>query len=133
MKDQYVSFDVAKLLSEHGFDEPCKTSYSKLDKKLEETAISDWGKVNQYKAPTQSLAMRWLREEYNLFIEIQCYGCEADEKAHFEFSYVISEYVQIDNKICTTVGLEEKKAKSQFKSYEEACEAAIKYCLENIL
>jgi len=79
------------------------------------------------------MAMKWLREKYNLFIEIQCYGCGADEEAHFEFSFVVSEFMQFDNKICTTVGLKEKKAKSQYNTYEEACEAACLYVLNNLI
>ena len=133
IQEDYVSFDVAKLLEEKGFNEYCPNSYFKVDRTLKKSGFSEWEKVNEIKAPTQALAMKWLREWHNLFIEIQCYGCEADKKAHFEYSYVISEYVRINNGICTIFGLEERKAKSRFPSYETACEAAIKYCLENLV
>ena len=123
VKEAYVSFETAKLLKEKGFDEPC-TGLSKILCKDGEHPVLEI---------TQQKAMRWLREEQNLFIEIQCYGCESDEKAHFEYSYVISEYVRIDNNIYTTVDLEQKKAKSRFQSYEEAVEEAIKYCLTNLI
>ena len=86
-----------------------------------------------YLAPTLQMAMKWLREMHNLFIEIQCYGCEYDEKAHFEYSYVISEYVKINTGICTIFGLEKRNAKSRFPSYETACEEAIIYCLKNLI
>ena len=134
IKEDYVSFETAKLLKEKGFTENCIMRYNRVGDLVEEAYKFNWNfQTIDYSAPTLQMAMKWLREEYNLFIEIQCYGCEANEKAHFEFSYVISEYVQFDNKICTTVGLDEKKAKSQFKSYEEACEAAIEYCLKNLI
>ena len=143
--EDYVSFEIAKLLKEKGF---CENTEHEIWYVIKQFSTGCHWNSCTYKIgditkeynddccilmPTLQMAMKWLREEYNLFIEIQCYGCEANEKAHFEFSYVISEYVQFDNKICTTVGLEEKKAKSQFKSYEEACEAAIKYCLKNLI
>lgn len=124
MEDQYVSFDVAKLLSEHGFDEPCKTSYSKLDKKLEETAISDWGKVNQYKAPTQALAMRWLREVHLIYFTFRIVLGEIEEDKG---------YFQIGINVKTDLDTYTWKKWIYGNSYEDTYEAAMKYCLENIL
>lgn len=143
--EQYVSYEIAILLREKGFNESTEHKILYVIKQF--STGCHWNSCT-YKIgditreyndaccisiPTLQMAMKWLREEQNLFIEIQCYGCEANEKAHFEFSYVISEYVQFDNKIYTTVGLKERKAKSRFSSYEEACEEAIKYCLENLI
>ena len=133
IQEDYVSFEVAKLLEEKWFNEYCPNSYFKMDRTLKKSGFSEWEKVNEIRAPTQALAMKWLRELHNLFIEIQCYGCEANKKAHFEYSYVISEYVKINTGICTIFGLEKRNAKSRFPSYETACEAAIKYCLENFV
>jgi hypothetical protein len=133
ISEDYVSFETAKLLKDKGFNQNCATYY--LDGQVwrhYHGEVIPKGKQT-YAAPTQAIAMKWLREVHNLFIEIQCYGCEADEKAHFEYSYVISEYVKFNTGICTTFGLEERNAKSKFPSYEEACEAAIKYCLENLI
>ena len=139
--EDYVSFETAKLLKEKGFDEITFTWYNGKGKFCVGKNNYDDYHINSFpdrdknkcSSPTLQMAMKWLREVHNLFIEIQCYGCEADEKAHFEYSYVISEYVKINNGICTVFGLEKRKAKSRFTSYEEACEAAIKYCLENLI
>ena len=145
--EDYVSFEVAKLLKEKGFDWPCHGTYDTAVtggkpkfSEYEVLSYFPYGMKNSddkydmvISAPTLQMAMKWLREVHNLFIEIQCYGCECDEKAHFEYSYVISEYVEFNNNVCTTFGLEKRYAKSQFLSYEEACEAAIKYCLENLI
>ena len=133
--EDFVSFETAKLLKEKEFDEPCYSWYSPygdFNERGNKMTNSDCA-LQTVMAPTLQMAMKWLREEHNFFIEIQCYGCEADEKAHFEYSYVISEYVKMDEKICTVVGLEQRKGKSQFMSYEQACEAAIKYCLEKLI
>ena len=138
--EDYVSFKIAKLLKEKGFDEECSYFYNNIDYGTpglevdgqlyyKNSALDD----EEYAAPTLQMAMKWLREEKNFFIEIQCYGCEANEKAHFEYSYVIREYVTYNNEICKVVGLVQKHGKSRFNSYEEACEAAIKYCLENLV
>lgn len=132
ISEDYVSFETAKLLKEKGFDEPTLYYYI-AGHLLQHYSLLSNGDTAGTSAPTLQMAMKWLREKYNLFIEIQCYGCGADEEAHFEFSFVVSEFMQFDNKICTTVGLKEKKAKSQHNTYEEACEAAIKYCLDNLI
>ena len=138
--EDYVSFEIAKLLKEKRFDEKCRTYYKVFPKdriaaiyhSSEDRGVSE-DDPNEILCPTLQMAMKWLREVHNLFIEIQCYGCEADEKAHFEYSYVISEYVKFNTGICITFGLEERNAKSKFPSYEEACETAIRYCLEHLI
>ena len=135
--EDYVSFEIAKLLKEKGFDVYVRSFYDADDMPVHHNeALWDWNlnKENyRFSAPTLQMAMKWLREEKNFFIEIQCYGCEANEKAHFEYSYVIREYVTYNNEICKVVGLVQKHGKSRFNSYEEACEAAIRYCLENLI
>ena len=141
IKEDYCDFETAKLLKEKGFDVPCNC-YGGYDgvgltyRLCITDKYTNWNKhtdTNIISCPTLQMSMRWLREMHNLFIEIQCYGCEADKKAHFEYSYVISEYVKINTGICTVFGLEKRKAKSRFSSYEEACEEAIKYCLEHLI
>ena len=137
IKEDYVSFEIAKLLKEKGFDGECRDYYNTDGHFYSEDFKSNWNdnrvQIPLFSASTHQMVTKWLREVHNLFIEIQCYGCEADEKAHFEYSYVISEYVKFNTGICTTFGLEERNAKSRFPSYEDACEAAIKYCLENLI
>lgn len=150
--EDYVSSETAKLLKEKGFPQQrMEFAVATRDcsfivngnQKVKECAGTKfpyypYSKLFLYEEdwavlPTLQMVMKWLREMHNLFIEIQCYGCEADKKAHFEYSYVISEYVKINTGICTVFGLEKRKAKSRFPSYEEACEAAIKYCLEKLI
>jgi len=120
IKENYVSFEIAKLLKEKGFDEPCLMCYNS-DKKLD-----NYGHYNSYKnsdvfsltAPTLQMAMKWLRETHNLFLSIQL---------HMDGSYVWYVY--------HTIHLTNKGAdrETHSHSYEEACEAAIKYCLTNLI
>ena len=147
--EDYVSFEIAKLLKEKGFD--CNTNCYYVEDSVTRTLFYSPIRENhnasiennefdihinisngKMSAPTLQMVMKWLREEKNFFIEIQCYGCEANEKAHFEYSYVIEEFVKYEDE-CLTLGLEHIKGKSRFNSYEEACEAAIKYCLEKLV
>lgn len=116
--EDYVSFETAKLLKEKGFDEPCLMCYTS-DKKL-----GNYGHYNSYKnsdvfaltAPTLQMAMKWLREVHHIFLSIQ---------QHIDMSYVWYAYVDGAAKGCDR--------ESHNNTYEEACEAAIKYCLENLI
>ena len=118
--EDYVSFETAKLLKEKGFDEPCLMCYT-YDGKL-----GNYGQYNSYKnsevfsltAPTLQMAMKWLREVHSLWCEISWEGkglwCME------VFSLMDEEFIP-DSIV------------HEIKSYEEACEAAIKYCLENLI
>ena len=71
IKETYCSYEVAKLLKEKGFHEPCIATYNSTTKNFQvEEIYEDWtihwkGYIS---APTQQMAMAWLREEKNIFI-----------------------------------------------------------------
>ena len=67
------------------------------------------------------VAMKWLREVHKLFIEI---GVSIDLLGNPHFNYSI---VNKDGKYL-------REGYTSFEwEYEEACEAGIKYCLENLI
>ena len=81
IKEQFVSFDTAKLLKEAGFDVPTRGTWRKNytgDAAFVEhfygqttddiSRHSADGFQYEYLAPTQALAARWLREVYNVAI-----------------------------------------------------------------
>ena len=125
ISEDYVSFETAKLLKEKGFDEPCLMCYT-YDEKL-----GNYGHYNSYKnsevfsltAPTLQMVMKWLREKHNLVIQIEL----IDFLEHGEvWLYCITERKTIKQ----LTGRDEDFTEH---SYEEACEEAIKYCLENLI
>lgn len=127
--EDYVSFEIAKLLKEKGFD--CETDMyyspegelkcwipnglkSRLDNKGKETW---WCKCV---APTLQMAMKWLREVHNINIDI----VPIWNQKRFEYQVFVvtpenAKHCYIDDKL--------------YLGYEQACEAAIKYCLENLI
>lgn len=135
--EDYVSFETAKLLKEKGFDGFCHRYY-RCDKEdidgngkmfmfasdlngfcyVTNSLLNYYGDEHEENilAPTLQMAMKWLREVHNLFIEI--YGDTAD-------IYYDASIYGLNN--------ERKKKVKDFSSYEEACEAGIKYCLENLI
>ena len=77
MKEDYVSYEVAKLLKEKGFDWDCE-HYYKPDGEIVRTLHTEGSRhinssvlyENQCLAPTQAMAMRWLREEHKIDISV---------------------------------------------------------------
>ena len=120
--EDHVSFETAKLLKEKGFDESCWQKYDN------EGCLSPnhVGYINSEKpctdfcalAPTLQMAMKWLREVHNLWLEISPEG----KGLWYMEVYSLTDEAYIPN-----------SNGHKIKSYEEACEAAIKYCLENLV
>ena len=65
--EDYVSFEVAKLLKEKGFVEPLVNYYYTAKGERVGYLMTE----EQYLCPTHQLAMKWLREVYNIFIVIE--------------------------------------------------------------
>jgi uncharacterized protein YihD (DUF1040 family) len=141
MKDELVSFKVAELAKEKGFNIECNALYrtpiiyginvfdnSKNFNPVEkQTDYNDW-----FSAPTQSLLQRWLREVHKLFINIAIFK-ESEEKP-VVYDYAITNlnnpYDINDCEIfLKDYGIE--KDRDHF-SFEEALEEGLKSALELI-
>lgn len=142
ISEDYVSFETAKLLKEKGFDEKCQKVYmyngqllwaqifmegeSFVNNKCINLVANynNWITHTQgeyaYLCPTLQMAMKWLRKEHNIFISI-----------------VFCTYPSL-NKVTWTPEINTfdsvfPESAIEYDSYEEATEAAIKYCLENLI
>lgn len=120
--EDYVSFETAKLLKEKGFTANIHGMYDHDGKFCEATFTNVEPYYSCY-APTLQMAMKWLRKEHNLCIEPYRTACG---------------YLCTISKIPTGSEIYGQKYEGddedsgQFTTYEKACEAAIKYCLNNI-
>lgn len=122
--EDYVSFEVAKLLKEKGFgfDAYVRSYYEKDKYRTKEefsTGNALWNyniSSFRYSAPTLQMAMKWLREVHNIAIET--------EWEHLWYAYI---------KPMTSKPSEQDYYQCESSKYEDACEAAIKYCLENLI
>ena len=129
IKEDYVSFEVAKLLKEKGFDDPdggdCEchmfySSYSKMIMSITEIGlVSDFDEV--YYAPTHQMAMKWLRDVHKLSIE-----------PFYMFPAIWEIDIKYIDKKTDLSEFEDIRDKS-YNSYEEAVEVALKYALENLI
>lgn len=124
IQEAYISFETAKLLKEKGFDGACTKTYIQGSGAPIILSV-DVGTVlcdNEVYAPTQQMAMRWLREVHNLFVLINTqhhYVAGNKDKTFFDWYYLV-EFVTDEHKILKESGF------FNFKSYEEAVEAGIK-------
>ena len=135
--EDYVSFETAKLLKEKGFPQEYDIYHSmvyneedyedeyEVQRMMLETRLIKAGTLSSYPVGvpepkcyccTLQMAMKWLREVHNLYIDIR---------------------FNINNSLYSfqiySVGISGARAftKYRIKSYEAACEEAILYCLKN--
>ena len=121
--EDYISFETAKLLKEKGFDEATFYDYNERGTRWFEEVLVNHNSQGGVACPTIQMAMKWLREAYNL--EIYPYHNNStiyNSKWWFE----IIEYPN-------SVAEYESNIDEEYDTYEEACEAAIEYCLDNLI
>ena len=131
--EDYVSFETAKLLKEKGFGEKCRTYYKVFPESRiaaiyhssENRGVSE-DDPNEILCPTLQMAMKWLREVHKLFIQIRIIP-------HTTITIEQKYYLFTIHKDRRTLAFRKDFPIECYFTYEEACEAAIKYCLENLI
>ena len=141
--EDYVSFENAKLLKKKGFDEECISVYHDGELQLvsslgifcgegyDEQILTytnsecEWSPI-MISAPTLQRAMKWLRKEHKIGVFPSTYGLAVGVNGSVKHVYGtaiinLETYELMTNDIMP------------MPTYEEATEAAIKYCLENLI
>lgn len=124
--EDFCSFEVAKLLKEKGFNEPLRCWYDNFQDFHEEgvrMSNSDCLPPT-IMCPTHQMVMKWLREVHNLFIEPYVVKNYSKKKLEYTYSIQDLDFQGSDD------GIECCK---NWDTPEQACETAIKYCLENLI
>jgi len=156
--EDYVSFETAKLLKEKGFDEATNRYYNaQYDqiRTVSDTFMWHWNDEASMKSvlmegaiaiPTLQMAMKWLREVHNILLVVD-YEYEYDTTPYYFKIYRLDEngkpervpikgvsYDKDNNATEHIVGYRDwERSYGDYSTYEEACESAIKYCLENLI
>ena len=108
-----VKFEIAKLLREKGYNEKCKLLYKDGElincKPYNVVDNKTFQSTRYYIAPTIAEVVMWLYEKHNIWIEVYFDG-------HQKNFYIVQNGEEIE-----------------FNSPTEAYEAAITYCLNNLL
>ena len=115
--EDYVSFETAKLLNEKGMNKSCFKHYVQKN--------NNDGTSEAVTVCTLQMAMKWLREVHKI-IPIILTGEYSQKPLYYWFRIDTI----IEGKLKDAIYREDEK---EYSSYEEACEAAIKYCLENLI
>ena len=130
--EDYVSFEVAKLLKEKGFKGDIHAYYHIWDNGNKVCSVQEFSHSEAphlyIPAPTHQMVMKWLREEYKIAINIRI-ACK--KTISYIFDICDFEIIHPNEFVGGTIDLREQQF--DFKSYEEAVEAALKYSLENLI
>lgn len=120
IKEDYVSFEVAKLLEEAGFTKVhCQNSPHYSYNADGQFSGPSWDSV--YLAPTLQMAIKWLEKEKHIAIIPVLSSILDNEKFLWDVKIVIAE-------------TGEKYSQGWvYEDKESAYDAAIKYCLENLI
>ena len=114
--EDYVSFEVAKLLKEKGFDKKCYMNYS-FNGEIQ--YFNYQTPSDGVAGPTLQMAMKWLRKTHKIFFNVNYYQLD-----------IGNEWLQLRINRLNKIGCE-----VSFEGFdlEEQYEKAIKYCLENLI
>lgn len=149
MTEDYVSFEVAKLLKVEGFpqeyDKFNAKVYNEEDYEQEyetqrmvlQTALVKAGTLCNYPAgvpdpkcyaPTLQMAAKWIRATHNIYIEVEPHAFDGDLASSYECNYWFNGHFNVPY---ATKGhpLESKT----WRTYEEALNSMIEYCLTNLI
>jgi len=130
IQEDYVSFETAKLLKEKGFNEICYLGYNKNGEYVPTSNRTNHQIIQPdfcfICCPTLQMTMKWLRKEHKLEVR-STYDYDKDAW----WGNINPMYEETNEN--SNVYQKALRFDYQGKSYEEACEAAIKYCLENLI
>lgn len=129
--EDYVSFEIAKLLKKKGFNEKCRGFYvlhaSGEARFCISTSYEEGWNFNKeekfvFAAPTIQMVMKWLYKNYGIYITILQVEASTVTMEQEYFFYRIQ-------KNRKNVGVFTDK----FKEPEQSANSAIKYTLENLI
>jgi hypothetical protein len=136
--EDYVSIEIAKLLREKGFDTKCTTVYTitecvfknrsnrggiafKANKFFDMQLGGYKASGKSVYAPTLQMAMKWMRESKGIAIVPILSSVLDNEKFLWDIEIIVAKTNETYHQGWV------------YESYERACEAAIKYCLTNLI
>jgi len=118
--EDYVSFQVAKLLKDKGYDVDGDCYFTPEGVEMAHFGIPERNSTYSYgetTQPTHSLAIKWIRENFGLHIYSRNF---TDLKFR---SYIINKEGEMEYSL----------TENPFNSSEEATEAALLYTLQNLI
>ncbi len=128
MKDELISYEVAKLAKEKGFNELCGYCYIEGERLIIHVTQNERTRVDCYTASTQSLLQRWLREVHK--ISTECYYLNLPNNEELDDTSIKKWAISIHDIFPYTTEFYE--GFETYNSYEEATEIALLEALKLI-
>lgn len=150
--EAYVSFETAKLLKEKGFDGQCLSKYNSNGCIWDNIRYDGMLLGNndifpqEYLAPTLQMTMKWLQKTHRILV-VPDYVYECTDTSWVYKIYRLGDngkpercvvkgvsYDDDNNPTERIVGYRDYELSYEdYATREEACEAGIRYCLENLI
>ena len=144
--EDYVSFEVAKLLKEKGFDEVTFHDYDEKGRRWFEEVSVNHNSQGGVACPTLQMAMKWLREVHSILVVID-YNYECTSKSYCYKIYCLGKNGKPKNFPVEGVAYDDEGnanrdiiyyrdfqlSDSDYTTYEEAIDGALYYCLEYLI
>lgn len=138
IQERYCSYELSKLLKEKGFNDEVRTYYQFDNETKDAELIHDdrldtpnlWS-GDYYSAPTHQMAMDWLMETHNVYIcpKYCCFcGSRKNDMPYFKWEARILKLPSSNIIYPHPLDMCE-----HYETYEDAVEAALKYCLTELI
>lgn len=152
IEERYCSYEVSNLFQEKGFNQECFAKYAKeacteryyddyrermlswtirpgelIIPSIDRDSYEVYGVM--IPAPTHQMACDWIRETHNIFI---CIIPSEVGAGVMDYTYVLYK-IDAKNFYFEDLGIQSRVKNISEISYEKTVEAAIKYCLENLI
>ena len=134
IKEAYVSFETAKHLKEKGFDWDCTSHFDSNHIECPNTPMNFNSTKYWVSRPTHQMACAWLREKHliHVYAEHKAFFQEKPKKLYYHW---VPSIKTLPHCPINKSGFPKDTiyVETYCDTYEEAVEAAIKYCLENLV
>ena len=117
--ERYVNVEVAQILRDKGFDEPCRSYYLNYGKRYSRCAVEITNKdltSDQLLRPTQAMVCAWLRTKE---IDIVVFHEKLPESCYWAR---IEKYPYVEH-----------QQEPEYETYEDCLDAAIEYVVKNLI
>ena len=129
MVEDYCSFETAKLLKEKGFDIQSYALIKVFDGNTYEVNGECVTPKEDTIIPTLQMTMKWLREVHHIHINLDIHWLYFANT--LGWMYTIEKI--LENGVDYVCSEGDENDKIFYSTYEEAAEAAIRYCLKNLI
>lgn len=126
IKEAYVSYKIAKLLKEKGFNEETTHWYNVKESLINDYPVTYRNFSNPEKvwlAPTHQMACAWLRKKHFIIVVTPVLFNVEYENSKWGYDIWADDNLEVSSEDCS----------KPLATYEEATEEALKYVLENQL